>query len=443
MMTSLDERYLLFRDQTQSLFKAYPQMEPLRHLIFKQLLVQKKGARKIKWLWFWGRRLWRQRKRQGTLTRSDILLIIEGKRSRESEKILPVWTACTKMGLKAQIVALNTNDHLPPDAYQVRGVFPSGVPEWARATWQELSTMFPSLCTKSAWRSYTISACYADGLLSLASNILGQVKPSVLLVGSNSQSGSVAFSTVARARGVYTVQLQHGVPQAFYTPVLEDLMFTWGESSNLILQRLGVPTSKLRAVGSPRHDNFQPVPNARALFCRSLNLPDRPTLVFFSNGNDLVRNGNAPIESATWLEEAAVAIPHVNIVAKLHPNEDGALYRQTPHVRVIKNELDLITILSAADVIASVCSTAMYEALLFGKPVWQFYADGWPPLEDNWKQGLAIRVASSKELIRRIYQWMDTPDSCERWSRLSQRVFINHGRAAAAAAEYLASLLQK
>jgi len=440
-MMNLDHRYLLFRDQTYGLFTTFPQIEPLRHLIFKELLVKRVGARKIQWSKYWVRRLLCHSKGKGTLTKADIIFLIEGKRSREYEKVLPLWAACIEAGQKCQIVALNTTLHLPSGAYYVRRISPTSVPEWANASWEMLVSMFPSLWADDLKRAYYISAAYANSLLSLAFDIIDRVKPKLILLGSNSQSGTIAFSTAARLRGVKTAQLQHGVPQAFYTPVLEDVMLTWGESSNLILQRLGVPATKLRAVGSPRHDKFQPVPNARAFFRQSLNLSNRPILVFFSNGNDLVRNGNAPIESAIWLNEAARTIPQVNVVVKLHPNEDGALYRRMPHLRVIKNEVDLITILSAADIVASVCSTAMYEALLFGKPVWQFYADGWPPLEDNWKQGLAVRVASSQELLFRINQWMESPDSGERWSRLSQRVFVNHGHAAYAAAECLASLL--
>jgi hypothetical protein len=442
-MMFLDQQYLLFREQADAVLAAFPQLEPLRHLIFKTFCVQKSNIGKYGWLEHWLRRLFRSIRRFGPLQKADVLFLLEGGRNLGRDMVLPVWNACRQLGIRSQLLALNAKAELPESAHCVQGSFVAAVPKWADSAWEALISRIPTLDNDSLRRNFMFATASAAKLMQLAGEIFCRVEPKLLVVTSNCQSGLVAFSTRARLEGRFTVQLQHGIPQAFYTPVLEDIMLTWGESSSHILQRLGVPTSKLRAVGSPRHDNFQPVPNARALFCRSLNLPDRPTLVFFSNGNDLVRNGNAPIESATWLEEAAVAIPHVNIVVKLHPNEDGALYRQTPHVRVIKNEFDLITILSAADVVASVCSTAMYEALLFGKPVWQFDTDGWPPLEDNWKQGLAIRVASSKELIRRIYQWMDTPDSCERWSRLSQRVFTNHGRAAAAAAEYLASLLQK
>ena len=37
---SLDQRYLDFNAQTGSVFAQFPQIEPLRYFIFKQLLVQ-------------------------------------------------------------------------------------------------------------------------------------------------------------------------------------------------------------------------------------------------------------------------------------------------------------------------------------------------------------------------------------------------------------------
>lgn len=442
-MLDLDTRYLEFRDRTAGVFASFPQLEPLRHLIFKELWVKGSGASKREWLRYWGRRLLRRVRRRGPLQKADVLFVLEGRRAVGREMVLPLWEACRRRGVRAQLVALNVPSDLPADTHHLRGVPSEALPAWVDAAWQALSSVLPALDDNTLRRAFRMASASAAGKLRLAQEVLAQVDPGVVVVIANSMSGEVAFSTQARLEGRTTVQLQHGVPQAFYTPVLEEVMLTWGESSNLILQRLGVPAAKLRPVGSPRHDRFQPVPDARPRFCRLLRLPDRPTLVFFSNGNDLVRNGRAPAESAAWLEAAAAAFPQVNVVARLHPNEDGSLFRQTPHVCVTKFELDLVTTFSAADIISSVCSTAMYEALLFDKPVWQFHADSWPPLEDNWKHGLADRVGSVEELKCKLGRWLETPEPRERWAQLAHRVFVNRGRAAAAAADCIAELLQK
>ena len=85
----------------------------------------------------------------------------------------------------------------------------------------------------------------------------------------------------------------------------------------------------------------------------------------------------------------------INVVVRLHPNEDGLLYQNCPHVRVTKDAPSLNVTLDGCDWLGSLCSTVLYDALLFNKPVWQFHADGWADLAENWKQGLARRIASA------------------------------------------------
>jgi len=209
-------------------------------------------------------------------------------------------------------------------------------------------------------------------------------------------------------------------------------MLTWGETSNATMAELGVAPDRLVAVGSPRHDQMRARDDvqARAELCRSLDLPEQTTLVFFSNGNDLVRNGMAPEECAQWLGAAAVEERQMNIVVRLHPNEDGALYRGLEGLKVTKGVPDVITTLSGCDVAASLCSTVLYEALLFDKPVWQLYAEGWPSLADNWSDGLAARVASSNQLVDMIREHLADRPVGRPESATVARVFAHHGEAA-------------
>lgn len=440
-MTSLDSRYLEFRDRTAEIFRQFPPMESLRQLIFKTLVVNGSGAAITGWLGHWGRRWLRSCRQQGSLTRADVLLVIEGRRELGPAMVLPVWEACRRRGLQAQLVALNVPLPLPPPACRFDGVDAGPVPDWWQRAWSALSMALPGLDRADLQRAFAIASASAEGRWRHSGDIIETVRPSVVVIAAGSLSGSAALATRARLDGRRTVQLQHGVPQAFYTPVLEDLMLTWGESSNATLQALGVPSAKLRITGSPRHDTMGPIPDARPRLCAALGLPNQPTLVFFSNGNDLVRNGRAPAESVVWLEAAAKTFPQLNVVARLHPNEDGSLYRSASHVRVTRGDADLHTTLGGADIVASVCSTAMYEALLFHKAVWQFSAPDWPPLEDNWKQGLAERIGSCADLQEKLRQWLPTPASDARWARAAGCVFANHGGAALAAGECIAELL--
>jgi hypothetical protein len=171
-----------------------------------------------------------------------------------------------------------------------------------------------------------------------------------------------------------------------------------------------------------------------------LSLNDRFILVFFSNGNDLLRNGIAPMECARWLNVIAERFKdRLHVIVRLHPNEDGSLYRRYPRLIMTDTSLAFDQLMDACDCVSSLCSTAMYEALLYGKPVWQLYADGWPELADNWTKGFARRISSEMELIALVTRMLNTGRREGETNGLVKDVFSNHGRAAAAVADYLLS----
>ena len=115
-------------------------------------------------------------------------------------------------------------------------------------------------------------------------------------------------------------------------------------------------------------------------------------MVFFSNGNDLIRNGKAPIEAVEWLSEIAkIYSDKLNIIIKLHPKEDGSLYNNEPDLTIVNN-IDAFDLIAKSDIIGSICSSVMTEAILFNKPILQFHENSWPLLVDNYKYGLAIRI---------------------------------------------------
>ncbi|MGH9966928.1 MAG: hypothetical protein ACREBG_03710, partial [Pyrinomonadaceae bacterium] len=128
----------------------------------------------------------------------------------------------------------------------------------------------------------------------------------------------------------------------------------------------------------------------------------------------------------------------LNVVVKLHPNEDGSLYRDCPNVHLTRSEFDLSTVLDGCDWVGSLCSTVLYDALLYDKPVWQFYADGWPELADNWKCGLAERVVSCVDLNDKLATTLNRSGQLKFNRLMRDRVFANHGSAASAVADFLA-----
>lgn len=442
--TTLDERYIDFVARTRSIFEAHPRLESMRYAVFKHLLATRQAMGLGDAVKQWVRPLVHREHTAGPLPAGDVLVWIESNRATSIAGLLNVYRELAERDVATQAVAMKGPDELAQTAIQFRYVPHILPPSWAREAWDAFEAEYPELRDPGLKRAFLGSAAVQTGLYDEIGRVLDALRPKLVLIFSRQIPGGAALSVAARERGILSVELQHGVLQPFFTPLVTDVMVTWGESSNQTLTGLGVDGTRLIPLGSPRHDEMRPLgePGIRQRFLQTLNLEDRPTLVFFSNGNDLVRNGNAPVECADWLETVAAQIgDRFNVVVRLHPNEDGSLYAHCPHLTVTKGELDMATTLEACDVVGSLCSTVLVEGLLYDKPIWQFYADGWPDLADNWKTGLATRIASAAELgelAQRVVQ-QGAARLVDR--RLKERAFANHGHATHVIADYVETQL--
>lgn len=442
---SLDQRYLNFSERTSHIFAEFPELEPLRHSIFKELLIQRRADKGIEKIKHWLRPLLCRSESRGTLAQADVLILVESCREVIVEAILPVYRQLIARGIKVQLVSAGGPADLPDSTLDFRYPARAVTPSWAQTAWDKLCDEIEELRDRSLRRTFFNACANNHGLLIEIKRLLNIVRPKVVVAASTQLSAGAALLTSARSRSL-TLLLQHGILQPFYTPLLADYMLTWGQSSNDVLADLGISRSRLKALGSPRHDSMKPLTRGdhkNQLF-EMLSLPKRPTFVFFSNGNDLVRNGSAPVECAEWLESMASRYASdVNVVVRLHPNEDGSLYQHCPHVTVSKAAPDLTTSLQGCDWVGSLCSTVLYDALLYHKPIWQFYADGWPELAVNWKSGLAKRISSRTELEEMVGRALGAGNGECVPDNLIDHVFANHGRAAEHIADFVQEQLEE
>jgi hypothetical protein len=437
---SLDEQYLDFAARAKDVFDEYPQLEPLRYSIFKEMLIQRQSLGLAGSLKHWIRPALRRERSKGKLSPVDVLIFIESRREVILEALLPTYHELKSRGIEVGIVSLGGPRDLPPSTIEFE--FPAYAlwPSWAKPAWKALINAVEELDHSSLRKAFYYACATGRGLLEECERILKALRPRVVLMASTQISGGAAMAVTARKLGISTHLLQHGILQPFYIPILADYMLTWGQSSNDTLERIGVSDQKMKILGSPRHDRMVSSRNnqAKENLLKSLSLPDRPTFAFFSNGNDLVRNGSAPVECANWLESTAARYSdNLNVIVKLHPNEDGSLYTNCKHIHVTKESPDLTTLLSGCDWVGSLCSTVLYDALIYKKPVWQFYADGWPDLSDNWKYGLAERVASESDLNEMTASVLSKGADHNFDERISEQVFANQGRATHAVADFV------
>jgi hypothetical protein len=94
---SLDERYLDFCRKIGGVFAVHPQLEPLRHLVFKDLLVRRRADGWWQRAKHWMRPLHR-RASTPTPQRADVLIWLEGQREVIVDALLPVYRELVRRG---------------------------------------------------------------------------------------------------------------------------------------------------------------------------------------------------------------------------------------------------------------------------------------------------------------------------------------------------------
>ena len=442
---SVVERYLDFNEKCSAAFVLYPQVEPLRRFIFRRLLVQR-GADGLKHhVKHWLRPLVR-RAHTPLPDRADVLIWLESEREVIVNALLPVYRELVARDVRVELVSSGGPRNLPVPSRRFQFPARAQVPGWARAAWEALCECEEGLRGRALERSFGHVCAMLQGQYDEMHRVLEAATPRVVLCASTTQVGGAALMVAARHRSISPLVLQHGMLGSGYLPLMTDSLLIWGPSSEEIMVSYGVPRAKLLTVGSPRHDSMKPSGSgqARATLLRALGLPERPTFAFFSQGDDLVATGDAPVECARWLEETAAQYGSaLNVVVRLHPNEDGALYRRCPHLTVMSKAVDLEIVLDGCDWVGSIYSTVLYDALLYGKRALQFSADHWPPFPPfNLGQELALRVSSQRHLSEMVGHLLSQGAAGGVDKTLVARVFANHGRAAQAVADAVVSRLR-
>lgn len=445
---TLDERWLEFARLTAPVVREHPHLAPVRQPFYKLQFEQGYQAgfgERAKDLLRIGMYRDSSRIPEGA---SDVVFWLHGSREPEIEAVIPLWQRAQAMQLRAVVVvpsqlldglslpASNTVAFSAPQRYGKPG-------KWKRV-YDDLVAVLPEMANSSAKQLLAGLGRQEDSYEREIEKIFASLKPKLLVLPVDQFMPGGSACVVARRVGIRSLVLLHGAVSAYNAPLTADTMAVWGEVSKEQMRGLGVPEENLKILGSPRHDvpAHRDDPTAKQRLQQKFGFDSMRILTFFSNGNDPYRNSRTAIEEcARWLMLAADKLKNrYHILVRLHPNEDGSLYAGCQGLRVFKDDCDLGTTLAGSDIVAALCSTVLAEAVLYEKPVLQFYAEGWPDLADNWRRGLALRVQSSDDLTSTLVRLNDEPERVAlvtKQQRLRSELFANVGCATEAVARHI------
>jgi len=306
--------------------------------------------------------------------------------------------------------------------------------------------------------------------LLVAERILARLRPQVLLTAW--EAARTAWLEAARARGVPTVSIQHGVmypnsPDYYRRPgpglVRPTVMCVFGAyERRLLVEECGYSPDVVLATGSPRMnpDAVATPPDSavRAEVRRSLGVADEERMLVISGARHAV--GEGLLSTTIYARLLDGELPGIHLVVKLHPEEDqGDHYAALvdglaraggymPQPVTIVRHIDVFQLLRAADAHLGIYSTVLTDAVMAGTPTMVAVGQAWSDLVGYVAAGVAQPVSSVDDVrafmadpwaptaeVRDAFvrEHFEPGDGAERIASIVDSLAESWGRASAAA----------
>ena len=232
------------------------------------------------------------------------------------------------------------------------------------------------------------------GSIESANQGLAFYHPSIIVLNVDVPPYERAICVIAKQLGIPTLQVQHGVYVGYkggYDIVNADKVAAWGKSQVDAYVALGNDSSKVEVVGGYLFDKLyhrskqkEREGKAKERIYRQLNLDSQRGIFTFATTATLPRErfcSAREIEDNSEIMfrpvvEAMREFPQKQLVVKLHPMEDEAVYHRVlqemdwaeKRTRVVK-QIGLHDLIDASEVIITAPSTVALEAIILGRPV--------------------------------------------------------------------------
>lgn len=222
---------------------------------------------------------------------------------------------------------------------------------------------------------------------------LDSVRPvSVVLATDQHRIGRLAVS-IARRRGIQSIAIQHGLPQARVglVPVVADTVAVWSSESRDWFLSHDTDPGRVAVTGNPRWSGAAHGPSRAT-----------PTVVVALSPTDVEANRAAVRMAISAVERAPESM---RLIVKLHPgHRDWGWVREEigdrRSVRAVMHE-PIEPLLEAAQVVIVLRSTVAMDALAAGTPVVLLRVPHGSSAADLELAGLGLPVASDSEQLGR------------------------------------------
>ena len=291
--------------------------------------------------------------------------------------------------------------------------------------WNQLKNIFEELSTSP----------YIPNYLDLIDSIhrkFSDSKPKAIFLPYETGPIALAFISVARKFAIKTVGIQHAAihkdnpmysfhnflddenPHGFPLP---DRLLLFGEFSKNVLIEQGYPSEKLVVFGNPHFFNLEQIKNAldQLQLRKKYSIGKNKKVILFATGKlqeYYITYGKLNFDTQVWnyLLENFSDSKTYEIILKPHPNENTLVYQnllqktENTNARIIDG--DIFELIYTSDLIISIFSSFMLDALCFNKPIIRVKFNDEEPIlpYDDYSVILSSSLENLKSNINKLFE---------------------------------------
>lgn len=202
-------------------------------------------------------------------------------------------------------------------------------------------------------------------------------KVDVVVSGDAAIMPTRAIVRMANLKGIPSLIIQNGImacPTGYsFAPLIATKFAAWGKVSKEFMTKRGVESRRVAITGNPLSHDYRKINVGEEFFNKFKLDKNKKIILLLTGGCGQIYPEKQFVELTKVLIKMLKEFDDRQLVIKLHPREKKEIYENIARREDAKNvcimEDNLKELISIADVIVSVGSTALLEAIALDKPI--------------------------------------------------------------------------